>query len=161
MFFSDKANASVDVLQTKTCELRCRIYTFTSFLSAAPPLTWVLWRVLCCCEWVWAEKVFFFLQNLYQWPFIFLFYWLLHFSFSIYVVYTVRLSFFWGIGMNFYMEIAKLRAARRLWATLIKDNFQPKNAKSLLLRTHCQTSGWSLTEQVNKSHGQIGIWTKC
>lgn len=61
----------------------------------------------------------------------------------------VRLSFFWGIGMNFYMEIAKLRAARRLWATLLKENFQPKNAKSLLLRTHCQTSGWSLTEQVN------------
>uniref|UniRef100_A0AAQ4PTP1 Methylmalonyl-CoA mutase, mitochondrial n=1 Tax=Gasterosteus aculeatus aculeatus TaxID=481459 RepID=A0AAQ4PTP1_GASAC len=58
-----------------------------------------------------------------------------------------RLSFFWGIGMNFYMEIAKLRAGRRLWATLIKDNFQPENAKSLLLRTHCQTSGWSLTEQ--------------
>uniref|UniRef100_A0A3Q3LN69 Methylmalonyl-CoA mutase, mitochondrial n=1 Tax=Mastacembelus armatus TaxID=205130 RepID=A0A3Q3LN69_9TELE len=58
-----------------------------------------------------------------------------------------RLSFFWGIGMNFYMEIAKMRAARRLWATLIKENFQPKNAKSLLLRTHCQTSGWSLTEQ--------------
>lgn len=50
------------------------------------------------------------------------------------------------------MEIAKLRAARRLWATLIKDNFQPKNAKSLLLRTHCQTSGWSLTEQVNISY---------
>lgn len=61
----------------------------------------------------------------------------------------VRLSFFWGIGMNFYMEIAKLRAGRRLWATLIKENFQPKNPKSLLLRTHCQTSGWSLTEQVN------------
>lgn len=60
-----------------------------------------------------------------------------------------RLSFFWGIGMNFYMEIAKLRAARRLWSTLIKENFQPKNPKSLLLRTHCQTSGWSLTEQVN------------
>ncbi|XP_032399030.1 methylmalonyl-CoA mutase, mitochondrial isoform X1 [Etheostoma spectabile] len=58
-----------------------------------------------------------------------------------------RLSFFWGIGMNFYMEIAKLRAGRRLWSTLIKENFQPKNAKSLLLRTHCQTSGWSLTEQ--------------
>ncbi|XP_069570295.1 methylmalonyl-CoA mutase, mitochondrial [Brachyistius frenatus] len=58
-----------------------------------------------------------------------------------------RLSFFWGIGMNFYMEIAKLRAARRLWSTLIKENFQPKNTKSLLLRTHCQTSGWSLTEQ--------------
>lgn len=62
---------------------------------------------------------------------------------------AARLSFFWGIGMNFYMEIAKLRAARRLWATLIQKNFQPKNAKSLLLRTHCQTSGWSLTEQVN------------
>ncbi|XP_010784587.1 methylmalonyl-CoA mutase, mitochondrial [Notothenia coriiceps] len=58
-----------------------------------------------------------------------------------------RLSFFWGIGMNFYMEIAKLRAGRKLWATLIKENFQPKNTKSLLLRTHCQTSGWSLTEQ--------------
>uniref|UniRef100_A0A667ZGJ8 Methylmalonyl-CoA mutase, mitochondrial n=1 Tax=Myripristis murdjan TaxID=586833 RepID=A0A667ZGJ8_9TELE len=58
-----------------------------------------------------------------------------------------RLSFFWGIGMNFYMEIAKLRAARRLWSTLLKENFQPKNPKSLLLRTHCQTSGWSLTEQ--------------
>ncbi|XP_047429894.1 methylmalonyl-CoA mutase, mitochondrial [Mugil cephalus] len=58
-----------------------------------------------------------------------------------------RLSFFWGIGMNFYMEIAKLRAARKLWATLINEKFQPKNAKSLLLRTHCQTSGWSLTEQ--------------
>ncbi|KAI9136482.1 methylmalonyl-CoA mutase-domain-containing protein [Paraphysoderma sedebokerense] len=58
-----------------------------------------------------------------------------------------RLSFFFGIGMNFYMEIAKLRAARRLWANLIKDNFQPKDKKSMLLRTHCQTSGWSLTEQ--------------
>ncbi|KAJ3179738.1 hypothetical protein HDU85_004737 [Gaertneriomyces sp. JEL0708] len=58
-----------------------------------------------------------------------------------------RLSFFFGIGMNFYMEIAKLRAARRLWAVLIEKNFQPKNKKSLLLRTHCQTSGWSLTEQ--------------
>lgn len=66
--------------------------------------------------------------------------------------FRLRLSFFWGIGMNFYMEIAKLRAARRLWATLIKENFQPKNAKSLLLRTHCQTSGWSLTEQVNVGH---------
>ncbi|KAJ8009533.1 hypothetical protein DPEC_G00089860 [Dallia pectoralis] len=58
-----------------------------------------------------------------------------------------RLSFFWGIGMNFYMEIAKLRAGRRLWAMLIKEKFQPKLDKSLLLRTHCQTSGWSLTEQ--------------
>ncbi|XP_064473030.1 methylmalonyl-CoA mutase, mitochondrial-like [Ornithodoros turicata] len=58
-----------------------------------------------------------------------------------------RLSFFWGIGMNFYMEIAKMRAARRLWAHLIKEMFQPKNENSLKLRTHSQTSGWSLTEQ--------------
>lgn len=58
-----------------------------------------------------------------------------------------RLSFFWGVGMNFYMEIAKFRAARRLWAHLIKEKFSPKNSKSLLLRTHSQTSGWSLTEQ--------------
>ena len=59
-----------------------------------------------------------------------------------------RLSFFWGIGMNFYMEIAKLRAARKLWANLIKKHFDAKNPKSYLLRCHCQTSGWSLTEQV-------------
>jgi len=58
-----------------------------------------------------------------------------------------RLSFFFGIGMNFYMEVAKLRAARTLWATLVKEKFAPKKAKSLLLRTHTQTSGWSLTEQ--------------
>ncbi|CAJ0958394.1 unnamed protein product, partial [Ranitomeya imitator] len=58
-----------------------------------------------------------------------------------------RLSFFWGIGMNFYMEIAKMRAGRRLWAHLIEKNFHPKDKKSLLLRAHCQTSGWSLTEQ--------------
>lgn len=58
-----------------------------------------------------------------------------------------RLSFFWGIGMNFYMEIAKMRAARRLWAELLKENFNPNKEKSLMLRTHCQTSGWSLTEQ--------------
>ena len=58
-----------------------------------------------------------------------------------------RLSFFFGIGMNYYMEIAKLRAARFLWATQVKKLFNPKNEKSLLLRTHCQTSGWSLTEQ--------------
>lgn len=58
-----------------------------------------------------------------------------------------RLSFFFGIGMNFYMEIAKLRAARRLWAHLMTEHFAPKTAKSLMLRTHCQTSGWSLTEQ--------------
>lgn len=58
-----------------------------------------------------------------------------------------RLSFFWGIGMNFYMEIAKLRAARKLWATLLKKHFDPKHHNSLILRCHCQTSGWSLTEQ--------------
>ncbi|KAF0852283.1 mitochondrial methylmalonyl-CoA mutase [Andalucia godoyi] len=58
-----------------------------------------------------------------------------------------RFSFFWGIGMNFYMEIAKMRAARRLWATLIQEKFNPKDSRSLRLRTHCQTSGWSLTEQ--------------
>lgn len=58
-----------------------------------------------------------------------------------------RLSFFWAIGMNFYLEIAKMRAARRLWAHKVKELFQPKNEKSLMLRTHCQTSGWSLTEQ--------------
>ena len=55
-----------------------------------------------------------------------------------------RLSFFWAIGMNFFMEIAKMRAARLLWAKLIKNEFAPKDAKSLALRTHCQTSGWSL-----------------
>jgi methylmalonyl-CoA mutase len=58
-----------------------------------------------------------------------------------------RLSFFWAIGMNYFMEIAKMRAARLLWAKLIKDEFAPKDAKSLALRTHCQTSGWSLTAQ--------------
>ena len=58
-----------------------------------------------------------------------------------------RLSFFWGVGMNFYMEIAKFRAARRLWADLMEEHFQPKNDKSKMLRTHSQTSGWSLTEQ--------------
>ena len=57
-----------------------------------------------------------------------------------------RLSFFWGIGMNYFMEIAKMRAARVLWAKLIRQ-FNPKNPKSMALRTHCQTSGWSLTEQ--------------
>ena len=57
-----------------------------------------------------------------------------------------RLSFFWAIGMNHFMEIAKMRAARMLWAKLVKQ-FNPKNPKSLALRTHCQTSGWSLTEQ--------------
>ena len=57
-----------------------------------------------------------------------------------------RLSFFWAIGMNHFMEIAKMRAGRMLWAKLVK-RFNPKNVKSLALRTHCQTSGWSLTEQ--------------
>jgi methylmalonyl-CoA mutase len=58
-----------------------------------------------------------------------------------------RLSFFFGIGMSFYMEIAKLRAARLLWATLMKQYFDPRKPESLMLRTHCQTSGVSLTEQ--------------
>ena len=58
-----------------------------------------------------------------------------------------RLSFFFGIGMNFFMEIAKLRAARVLWSELIEQEFKPKNPKSLMLRTHCQTSGVSLTSQ--------------
>ena len=57
-----------------------------------------------------------------------------------------RLSFFWAIGMNHFTEIAKMRAGRILWAKLVKQ-FEPKNVKSLALRTHCQTSGWSLTEQ--------------
>ena len=58
-----------------------------------------------------------------------------------------RLSFFWAIGMNFFMEVAKLRAARLLWAALMQKNFSPKDQRSLSLRTHCQTSGWSLTAQ--------------
>jgi methylmalonyl-CoA mutase len=58
-----------------------------------------------------------------------------------------RLSFFFAIGMSFYMEVAKLRAARLLWSTLVQKHFQPKKATSLMLRTHCQTSGASLTEQ--------------
>ena len=57
-----------------------------------------------------------------------------------------RLSFFWAIGTNHFMEIAKMRAARMLWAKIVKQ-FNPKNPKSLALRTHSQTSGWSLTEQ--------------
>ncbi|MEI5677623.1 MULTISPECIES: methylmalonyl-CoA mutase [unclassified Mesorhizobium] len=58
-----------------------------------------------------------------------------------------RLSFFWAIGMNFFMEVAKMRAARLLWAGLMQKNFSPKDQRSLSLRTHCQTSGWSLTAQ--------------
>ncbi len=57
-----------------------------------------------------------------------------------------RLSFFWAIGMNHFMEIAKMRAARMLWAKIVKQ-FNPKNPKSMALRTHSQTSGWSLQEQ--------------
>ncbi len=57
-----------------------------------------------------------------------------------------RLSFFWGIGMHHFMEIAKLRAARLLWARIM-SKFEPQNQKSLALRTHCQTSGWSLMAQ--------------
>nr|WP_270375522.1 methylmalonyl-CoA mutase [Marinicauda sp. Alg238-R41] len=58
-----------------------------------------------------------------------------------------RLSFFFGISMNYFMEVAKLRAARLIWAKLMKERFDPKSDKSLSLRTHCQTSGWSLTAQ--------------
>ncbi|MCB1425011.1 MAG: cobalamin-dependent protein, partial [Notoacmeibacter sp.] len=58
-----------------------------------------------------------------------------------------RLSFFWAIGMNFFMEVAKLRAARLIWATLMQKEFTPRDERSLSLRTHCQTSGWSLTAQ--------------
>ena len=57
-----------------------------------------------------------------------------------------RLSFFWAVGMNFYLEIAKMRAARMLWCRIMKG-FGAKKPKSLMLRTHSQTSGWSLTEQ--------------
>ncbi|HMN57419.1 MAG TPA: methylmalonyl-CoA mutase [Ottowia sp.] len=57
-----------------------------------------------------------------------------------------RLSFFWAVGMNFYLEVAKMRAARLLWCRIMKG-FDAKNPKSLMLRTHSQTSGWSLTEQ--------------
>jgi methylmalonyl-CoA mutase len=62
-------------------------------------------------------------------------------------VFAPRLSFFWAIGMNTFMEIAKLRAARLLWARLIQKEFKPKDDRSLSLRTHSQTSGWSLTAQ--------------
>jgi len=62
-------------------------------------------------------------------------------------VFAPRLSFFWAIGINYFMEIAKMRAARLLWAQLIKKEFKPKDARSLSLRTHCQTSGWSLSAQ--------------
>ena len=57
-----------------------------------------------------------------------------------------RLSFFWAIGMDYFMEIAKLRAGRLLWANIVRD-FNPSDSRSLALRTHCQTSGYSLTSQ--------------
>ena len=57
-----------------------------------------------------------------------------------------RLSFFWAAGMNHFMEIAKMRAGRMLWSKIVKS-FNPKSEKSMRLRTHTQTSGWSLTEQ--------------
>ena len=57
-----------------------------------------------------------------------------------------RISFFWDIGMNHFMEIAKLRAARALWAKIVKQ-FHPENPKSMCLRAHSQTSGWSLAAQ--------------
>jgi methylmalonyl-CoA mutase len=58
-----------------------------------------------------------------------------------------RLSFFWAIGMNYFMEVAKMRAGRLLWAQLMQREFRPNDARSLSLRTHCQTSGWSLAAQ--------------
>lgn len=58
-----------------------------------------------------------------------------------------RLSFFFAIGMDFYLEVAKLRAARCMWARVVRDRFHPKNERSCILRTHCQTSGYSLTAQ--------------
>lgn len=76
----------------------------------------------------------------------------LSFFFAIGLLFTLRwvglpINVFVNIGMNFYMEIAKLRAARRIWAKLLKEKVGAKNPKSWLLRTHCQTSGYSLTEQ--------------
>ena len=58
-----------------------------------------------------------------------------------------RLSFFWAIGMNYFMEVAKMRAGRLIWAKLMADEFRPNDERSLSLRTHCQTSGWSLAAQ--------------
>src|SRR5260221_6578007 len=58
-----------------------------------------------------------------------------------------RLSFFWNAGMNYFMEVAKQRAARLLWAKLMREHFDPKDSRSLSLRAHSQTSGWSLTAQ--------------
>ena len=59
---------------------------------------------------------------------------------------ATRLLFFWGIGMDFYINIAKMRAGRRMWENLVKERYQQQKLKLLLLRAHCQTSGYSLTE---------------
>ena len=58
-----------------------------------------------------------------------------------------RLSFFWNAGMNYFMEVAKQRAGRLLWAKLMRDEFAPNDPSSLMLRAHTQTSGWSLAAQ--------------
>jgi len=58
-----------------------------------------------------------------------------------------RLSFFWNLHNDFLEEVAKLRAARRMWARIMKDRFGAKNPKSMMLRTHAQTAGASLTAQ--------------
>ncbi len=58
-----------------------------------------------------------------------------------------RLSFFWNAGMNYFMEVAKQRAGRLLWAKLMREHFAPQDARSLALRAHTQTSGWSLAAQ--------------
>ncbi|HEX7761295.1 MAG TPA: methylmalonyl-CoA mutase [Caulobacteraceae bacterium] len=62
-------------------------------------------------------------------------------------VFAPRLSFFWCSGMSYFMEVAKQRAARLLWAKLMRQHFDPKDARSLSLRAHTQTSGWSLAAQ--------------
>ena len=61
-----------------------------------------------------------------------------------------RLSFFFGIGMNFFMEVSKLRAARTLWHRVM-DGLGAKDERSKMLRTHCQTSGVSL-QQIGRAH---------
>ena len=58
-----------------------------------------------------------------------------------------RLSFFWDVHNDFFEEIAKFRAGRRLWARLMKERFGAKKAESMKLRTHAQTAGVSLTAQ--------------
>ncbi|MBV9654858.1 MAG: methylmalonyl-CoA mutase [Acetobacteraceae bacterium] len=58
-----------------------------------------------------------------------------------------RMSFFWAIGRDHFLEVAKLRAARLLWARLVRERFDPEDPRSLCLRAHCQTSGWSLASQ--------------